>query len=63
MSSVPAVAQSHATSLKADYKVAKAQILERFKTATHVDALMAALAHATDDSLRAAWQTCELPGR
>ncbi len=32
MSSVPAVALSDATSLKADYKVAKAQLLERFKT-------------------------------
>ena len=61
MSSVPAVAQSHATSLKADYKVAKAQLLERFKTASNVDSLMAALARATDESLRAAWNTCELP--
>ena len=61
MSSVPAVAQSHATSLKADYKVAKAQLLERFKTASNVDSLMAALSRATDESLRAAWNTCELP--
>ena len=62
MSSVPVVAQSLATSLKADYKVAKAQLLERFRTATNVDTLMAALARTTDDSLRAAWDTCELPG-
>ena len=53
MSSVPVVAQSHATSLKADYKVAKAQLLERFKTASNVDSLMAALARVTDESLRA----------
>ena len=43
MSSVPAVAPSHATSLKAAYKVAKAQLLERFKTASNVDSLMAAI--------------------
>ncbi|MFL6639834.1 MAG: nucleotidyltransferase domain-containing protein, partial [Paraburkholderia graminis] len=61
MSSVPAVARSHATSLKADYKVAKAQLLERFRTATNVEGLMAALSRTTDDSLRAAWNTCELP--
>ena len=41
--------------------MAKAQLLERFKTATNVESLMAALARATDDSLRAAWDTCELP--
>ncbi len=61
MSSVPALAQSPARSLKAEYKVAKAQLLERFRTATNVEALMASLARATDDSLRAVWNTCDLP--
>ena len=55
MSSVPAVAPSDATSLKADYKVAKARLLDRFRLATNVESLMAALARTTDESLRAAW--------
>ncbi|HEY3599045.1 MAG TPA: nucleotidyltransferase domain-containing protein, partial [Paraburkholderia sp.] len=62
MSSVPAIALSEATSLKADYKVAKNPLLERFKTAANVDAPMQALAHITDDALRAAWSACELSG-
>ena len=61
MSSVPAVAPSDATSLKADYKVAKARLLERFRLATNVESLMAALARTTDESLRAAWNACDLP--
>ncbi|WP_109478628.1 [protein-PII] uridylyltransferase [Paraburkholderia sp. C35] len=61
MSSVPAVAHFDATSLKADYKVAKTPLLERFKTATNVDTLMRALARITDDALRGAWTACELP--
>ncbi|BCF96886.1 bifunctional uridylyltransferase/uridylyl-removing enzyme [Paraburkholderia sp. PGU19] len=61
MSSVHAVALSDATSLKADYKVAKTPLLDRFKTATNVDTLMQALARITDDALRGAWATCELP--
>ena len=61
MSSVHAVAQSDATSLKADYKVAKTPLLERFKTASNVDTLMRALARITDDALRGAWNRCELP--
>ena len=59
MSSV-AAAQSEATSLKADYKMAKNPLLERFKTAANVDAPMRALAHITDDALRSAWSACEL---
>ncbi|MGF6599636.1 [protein-PII] uridylyltransferase [Paraburkholderia sp. GAS448] len=59
--SVPAVALSQATSLKADYKVAKASLLERFRTATNVDSLMRALARLTDRALRGAWDACELP--
>jgi [protein-PII] uridylyltransferase len=59
MSSV-AAAQSEATSLKADYKMAKNPLLERFKTAANVDAPMHALAHITDDALRSAWSACEL---
>ncbi|MBN3764645.1 [protein-PII] uridylyltransferase [Burkholderia sp. Ac-20365] len=61
MSSVHAVAHSDATSLKADYKVAKTPLLDRFKTATNVDTLMRALARITDDALRGAWAACELP--
>ncbi|AXE98166.1 [protein-PII] uridylyltransferase [Paraburkholderia hospita] len=61
MSSVHAVALSDATSLKADYKVAKTPLLDRFKTATNVDTLMHALARITDDALRGAWAACELP--
>ena len=61
MSSVHAVALSDATSLKADYKVAKTPLLDRFKTATNVDTLMHALAGITDDALRGAWAACELP--
>jgi [protein-PII] uridylyltransferase len=59
MSSV-AAAPSDATSLKADYKLAKTPLLERFKTATNVDAPMRALAHITDDALKSAWSACEL---
>ncbi|TDN69682.1 [protein-PII] uridylyltransferase [Paraburkholderia sp. BL10I2N1] len=59
--SVPAVALSQATSLKADYKVAKTSLLERFRTATNVDSLMRALARLTDRALRGAWDACELP--
>jgi [protein-PII] uridylyltransferase len=61
MSSVPAVALSDATSLKADYKVAKNPLLDRFKTATNVDTLMRSLARITDDALRGAWAACDLP--
>ncbi|MDQ7981438.1 [protein-PII] uridylyltransferase [Paraburkholderia sp. SARCC-3016] len=59
MSSV-AAAQSEATSLRADYKMAKNPLLERFKTAASVDAPMHALAQITDDALRSAWSACEL---
>jgi [protein-PII] uridylyltransferase len=59
--SVPAAALPHALSLKADYKVAKAELLERFKTARNVASLMRALARSTDDALRGAWSACELP--
>ncbi|MFC0403249.1 [protein-PII] uridylyltransferase [Paraburkholderia rhizosphaerae] len=59
MSSVPA-ALSEATSLKADYKMAKNPLLERFKTAANVDAPMRALARITDDALKSAWSACEL---
>src|SRR6201991_3186914 len=59
MSSVP-VAHSDATSLKADYKVAKNPLLERFKTASNVDVPMHALARITDEALRNAWSACEL---
>ena len=61
MSSVHAVAHSDATSLKADYKVAKTPLLDRFKTASNVDTLMRALARITDDALRGAWTACDLP--
>ncbi|MEI5997740.1 [protein-PII] uridylyltransferase [Paraburkholderia bengalensis] len=61
MSSVPAVALSDATSLKADYKVAKNPLLDRFKSATNVDTLMRSLARITDDALRGAWAACDLP--
>ncbi|MEM5343820.1 [protein-PII] uridylyltransferase [Paraburkholderia azotifigens] len=61
MSSVHAVAHSDATSLKADYKVAKTPLLDRFKTASNVDTLMHALARITDDALRGAWTACDLP--
>jgi len=48
-------------SLKADYRVAKTALLDRFKTAGNVDAAMRALARATDDALRRAWLACEMP--
>ncbi|PXW26165.1 [protein-PII] uridylyltransferase [Paraburkholderia caballeronis] len=59
--SVPAVALSDTSSLKSDYKAAKARLIERFKTAPNVDTLMHALAQVTDDTLRRAWDTCDLP--
>ncbi|RQH07915.1 [protein-PII] uridylyltransferase [Paraburkholderia dinghuensis] len=59
--SVPAVAVPDTSSLKSDYKAAKAQLLERFRTASNVDTLMRALARTTDDTLRRAWNACELP--
>ncbi|MEK6296926.1 MAG: nucleotidyltransferase domain-containing protein, partial [Paraburkholderia tropica] len=49
------------SSLRSDYKAAKAQLLERFKSASNVDTLMHALSHTTDDTLRSAWSLCELP--
>ncbi|SIT42496.1 Bifunctional uridylyltransferase/uridylyl-removing enzyme (Includes: (Protein-PII) uridylyltransferase; (Protein-PII)-UMP uridylyl-removing enzyme) [Paraburkholderia piptadeniae] len=61
MSSVSAVALSDATSLKADYKVAKTPLIDRFRTASNVDTLMRSLARITDDALRGAWATCDLP--
>ena len=48
-------------SLKAAFKSAKAALLERFQTASNVDALMHALARATDDALKGAWDACEMP--
>ena len=60
--SVPAVAPTHASSLRADYKVAKASLLERFRSAANVDSLMRALARLTDSALVGAWNACELPG-
>jgi len=59
--SVPAVAVPDTSSLKSDYKAAKAGLLGRFRTATNVDTLMRALARITDDTLRHAWHACELP--
>jgi len=59
--SVPAVVASDTSSLKSDYKAAKASLLERFGAATNVDSLMRALARVTDDTLRRAWDACELP--
>jgi [protein-PII] uridylyltransferase len=59
--SVPAVAVPDTSSLKSDYKAAKARLLERFRTATNVDTLMRALARITDDTLRCAWHACDLP--
>ncbi|WP_118179128.1 [protein-PII] uridylyltransferase [Paraburkholderia phosphatilytica] len=60
--SAPAVAPTEPLSLKADYKQAKAQLLERFRTATNVDTLMRALARLTDRTLAQAWASCELSG-
>lgn len=48
-------------SLKAAFKSAKAALLERFQTASNVDALMHALARATDDALKGAWDACGMP--
>ncbi|MBV8627673.1 MAG: [protein-PII] uridylyltransferase, partial [Paraburkholderia sp.] len=59
--SVPAIDLSRTTSLKADYKGAKASLLARFRTATNVDSLMRSLARLTDGALRSAWEACELP--
>ncbi|QCP49316.1 [protein-PII] uridylyltransferase [Trinickia violacea] len=59
--SAPAAALPHALSLKADYKVVKTELLERFKTSANVDSLMRSLARTTDDALRGAWEACELP--
>ena len=55
------VAATDASSLKSDYKAAKARLLERFGAAANVDTLMRALARATDDTLRRAWDACDLP--
>ncbi|TKC82689.1 [protein-PII] uridylyltransferase [Trinickia terrae] len=60
MSASPA-ALPQALSLKADHKVSKTELLERFKTSSNVDSLMRALARTTDEALRGAWETCELP--
>lgn len=49
------------TSVKADYRAAKATLLARFKTANRVDALMQTLSRTTDEALVRAWQACELP--
>ncbi|MFC5427779.1 [protein-PII] uridylyltransferase [Paraburkholderia denitrificans] len=59
--SVPAAAVPDTSSLKSDYKAAKARLLERFRTATNVDTLMRALARTTDETLRSAWNMCDLP--
>ncbi|SAL53329.1 [protein-PII] uridylyltransferase [Caballeronia humi] len=48
-------------SLKAAFKLAKTGLLERFQTASNVDALMHALARVTDDALKGAWDACEMP--
>ena len=48
-------------SVKADYRVAKAGLLAKFKGAHRVDALMQALSRTTDDALRRAWNVCALP--
>ncbi|SAK96531.1 PII uridylyl-transferase [Caballeronia arationis] len=48
-------------SLKAAFKSEKAALLERFQTASNVDSLMHALARATDDALRGAWDACGMP--
>ncbi|CAH2812161.1 MAG: [Protein-PII] uridylyltransferase (EC / [Protein-PII]-UMP uridylyl-removing enzyme [uncultured Caballeronia sp.] len=59
--SVLANAPPRADSLKASYKTAKATLLERFQSATNVDGLMHALARATDEALRGAWEACAMP--
>ena len=59
--SVPVLDAPDTSSLKSDYKAAKAQLIERFKTAPNVDTLMRALARTTDATLRRAWDTCGLP--
>lgn len=48
-------------SLKADYEAAKAPLLERFRTAPRVNALMHSLARVTDGTLRRTWAACEMP--
>ncbi|WP_153100135.1 [protein-PII] uridylyltransferase [Paraburkholderia hayleyella] len=50
-----------AASLKADYRAAKAQLLARAETSTRIDSVMQALARLTDDTLRQAWDACQLP--
>ncbi len=59
--SAPATALTPTLSLKADYKVLKTELLERFKTSANVASLMRALARATDDTLRGAWELCGMP--
>ncbi|HTH59197.1 MAG TPA: [protein-PII] uridylyltransferase [Paraburkholderia sp.] len=59
--SVPVADIPDTSSLKSDYKAAKAQLIERFKTAPNVDTLMRALARTTDTTLRRAWDACSLP--
>jgi [protein-PII] uridylyltransferase len=61
MSSVPDVDLSRATALKADYKLAKTRLLERFRQASTVESLMVSLARTTDVALCGAWHACELP--
>jgi len=45
----------------AAYRAAKAALLERFRSAPRVDALMRKLARMTDATLCRAWADCELP--
>ena len=59
--SAPVLDAPDTSSLKSDYKAAKARLIERFKTAPNVDTLMRQLARATDATLRRAWDSCELP--
>ncbi|WP_321805434.1 [protein-PII] uridylyltransferase [Burkholderia sp. BCC1993] len=50
-----------ALSRRAEFKAAKADLLERFRSATNVASLMHALSKLTDDALKRVWDDCGLP--
>ena len=60
--SAPALAAVTTTSLRSEFKAAKAELLDKFACAGKVDTLMRSLARLVDSSLAKAWHTCGMPG-
>ncbi|RKU03317.1 [protein-PII] uridylyltransferase [Burkholderia sp. Nafp2/4-1b] len=59
--SAHAAPSPEALSRRAEFKAAKVDILERFRTATNVASLMHALSKLTDEALKRVWDDCGLP--